>query len=46
MGIYLNQDNESFKKYLNQYYIDKSMLIKYTNKCFGYNDIHVCYTST
>ena len=33
MGIYLNPDNTAFQKAVNtEIYVDKSMLIAYTNK--------------
>ncbi len=43
MGIYLNPSNEKFQRTLNsQIYVDKTMLISYTNKVLGTNQQYVC----
>lgn len=43
MGIYLNPGNSSFKRIINnEIYVDKSLLIQYTNKIINTNDCYVC----
>lgn len=43
MGIYLNPGNYSFKETLNsQIYVDKSLLIEYTNKIINTNMKNIC----
>ena len=43
MGIYLNPGNYKFKKAKNsQIYVDKSLLIEYTNKVIDTNDNCIC----
>lgn len=39
MGVYFNPDNESFKSdVISQIYIDKTMMLEYTNKILGTNN--------
>lgn len=43
MGIYLNPRNDSFQQALNnQIYVDKSLLIDYTNQLIGTGDNKIC----
>ena len=43
MGIYLNPRNDSFQMSLNtEIYVDKSMLIKYTNELFSTEKRFIC----
>ena len=43
MGIYLNPDNKDFQRALNsEIYVDKSMLIAYTNKCLNTEQGYIC----
>lgn len=43
MGIYLNPRNDSFKRTLNsEIYVDKSMLIDYTNSCLYADNYCIC----
>jgi len=43
MGIYLNQDNLSFRQSLNsEIYVDKSGIISLTNSCINTRDKYVC----
>ena len=43
MGIYLNPRNDSFQMSLNtETYVDKSMLIKYTNELFSTEKRFIC----
>ncbi|MBS1325155.1 MAG: AAA family ATPase, partial [Blautia sp.] len=43
MGIYLNPDNTAFQKAVNtEIYVDKSMLIAYTNKLLNTEHEEIC----
>ena len=43
MGIYLNPGNEDFRRVVNSdIYIDKSLLIKYTNSVFNTEQQYIC----
>ena len=43
MGIYLNPDNQDFKRAFNsKIYVDKSELITYTNQIMNTNDQYLC----
>lgn len=43
MGIYLNPGNMSFLQATNNpIYVDKSLLIEYTNSLIGINDCKIC----
>ena len=43
MGIFLNPDNAAFKKaYHSEIYVDKSLLIEYTNQVIQTNDGNIC----
>ena len=43
MGLYLNPDNKDFQRAINsEIYIDKSMLIAYTNKCLYTEQGYIC----
>lgn len=43
MGIYLNPGNEDFRRVVNlDIYIDKSLLIKYTNSVFNTEQQYIC----
>ena len=43
MGIYLNPDNEDFRKaFQSKIYVDKSELINYTNQAINTNDRYLC----
>jgi hypothetical protein len=45
MSLYLNKNNDSLKKDLkSEIFIDKSLLIKETNKLFGTNSCYMCVT--
>ncbi len=45
MSLYLNKNNDNFKKDLNsQIYVDKSMLISKVNALFGSKDSFLCVT--
>ena len=43
MGLYLNPSNDSFQQAINNpIYVDKSLLIKYTNQLIGTGDNKLC----
>lgn len=43
MGRFLNPDNNAFQAALNsEIYVDKTMLLSYTNKVLGTNDCFIC----
>ncbi len=43
MGLYLNPRNDSFQQAINNpIYVDKSLLIKYTNQLIGTGDNKLC----
>ena len=43
MGIYLNPGNEDFRRVVNSdIYIDKSLLITYTNSVFNTEQQYIC----
>lgn len=45
MGIYLNPRNDSFQQALNnKIYVDKSLLIQYTNQLINTADNKICVT--
>lgn len=43
MGVYLNPGNEGFRKAVSsKIYVDKTMLIKYTNECLNTEQEFIC----
>lgn len=45
MGMYLNPGNTLFKRALNsEIYVDKTLLIEYTNKILNTNNQNICIT--
>ena len=45
MGIYLNPNNNKFKKVVNSsIYVDKSLLIQYINTIINTNEQYLCVT--
>ena len=46
MGMYLNPGNEGFKNIISTKYVDKTMLIEYTNSMINTTNKLICFTKT